>query len=315
MANALAERGPANTQTVAAVVVTYNRKALLKRCLDAIFAQSRRVDRLFVIDNCSTDGTPDFLEKEGFLQEPVVEYVRLPENMGGAGGFHEGMKLAYEQGYDWMWVTDDDGVPMPDALSRLVESPCGAQLRGCTVLREDNPSGEELACGITTAQGVARGVGDLERLSDRDRAVDVLCLPFNGVLISREVVLRTGLPRREFFLWGDDTEYFLRARRAGFRAVAILDARFLHPPERMMARRVRIGPLSFGLQYSDDPFRFYLLVRNYTFISFRYDGLLSKRFLKLAAYPFLFPSRAGLILRAWYEGLTGRMAIARSKGR
>ena len=70
--------------SVAAIVVTYNRKELLGSCLHAILAQTRSCDRVFVIDNASTDGTPDFLFEHGFLDGPV-ELVTLPQNTGIAG--------------------------------------------------------------------------------------------------------------------------------------------------------------------------------------------------------------------------------------
>lgn len=309
------EGGGSGAQTVAAVVVTYNRKELLKRCLEALLAQTRPVDRIVIVDNCSTDGTPEFLEAEGFLQEPVVEYVRLPENMGGAGGFHEGMKRAYEQGYDWLWVMDDDGVPAAEALSRLVDCPLAASIRGCAIVLDDDVSGERLVFITETPSGIIRRVEELEHLSGQEGAVETHGLPFNGVLISNKVIEKIGLPKKEFFIWGDDLEFFLRARRAGFQPIIVVGARFFHPPERTLQKKVYAGILSFSLHYSDDPFRFYLLVRNHTFISLRYDGLFSKRFLKLVMYPLVFPGRTLLIMRAWFEGLTGRMALVRPKAR
>lgn len=85
---------------VAAVVVTYNRKELLRECLNALLNQTRPLDEIIVIDNASTDGTQEMIAKEF----PYITYVLMSENIGGAGGFHEGMKLAYEKGYDWIWV-------------------------------------------------------------------------------------------------------------------------------------------------------------------------------------------------------------------
>lgn len=87
---------------VAAVVVTYNRKELLRECLQALLNQTRPLDEIIVVDNASTDGTDQMIPEEF----PQITHVRLPENIGGAGGFHEGMKLAYEKGHDWIWVMD-----------------------------------------------------------------------------------------------------------------------------------------------------------------------------------------------------------------
>ena len=104
-------------ERVCAVIVTYNRKALLKECLEAVLAQTRPPDHVLVVDNASTDGTAEMLREEF----PQVEVLRLPENQGGAGGFHEGMKRAYEEGFDWLWLMDDDTIPRPEALEALLE--------------------------------------------------------------------------------------------------------------------------------------------------------------------------------------------------
>lgn len=75
-----------NLPSIAAVVVTHNRKIMLVDCLRAVFSQSQPLDRVFIIDNASTDGTRAFLESEGFLSDLRCVYIRLEVNEGGAGG-------------------------------------------------------------------------------------------------------------------------------------------------------------------------------------------------------------------------------------
>lgn len=105
--------------TIAAVVVTFNRKELLKNNIAALLQQTRLPDKIFIIDNHSTDGTEMLLHDLGYLQNPIIKYIRLPENTGGAGGFHEGIKAAYEEGCDWIWGMDDDAIPDNYALYEL----------------------------------------------------------------------------------------------------------------------------------------------------------------------------------------------------
>ena len=117
-------------ETVCAVVVTYNRKTLLLECLEALRKQTRPVDGIYIIDNASTDETPEVLKESGYIPElppselaepyeiehqisnlvngePIkIFYVRMHENTGGAGGFYEGVKRGYEKGYDWLWLMD-----------------------------------------------------------------------------------------------------------------------------------------------------------------------------------------------------------------
>ena len=80
--------------TVAAIVVTRNRPALLKRCLGAIDSQTYAVRRLVVVDNASDEPTQEFLAGEVARRGADFHLIRLEENTGGAGGFHEGMRAA-----------------------------------------------------------------------------------------------------------------------------------------------------------------------------------------------------------------------------
>ena len=105
--------------SVFAVVLTYNRKDLLRRCLDCIFAQSRACDRVIVIDNCSSDGTSQMLSREWAGR---VEVHTLSRNVGASGGFNVGIRVAYQAGAEFVWVMDDDVLPEKDALAKLLDA-------------------------------------------------------------------------------------------------------------------------------------------------------------------------------------------------
>jgi rhamnopyranosyl-N-acetylglucosaminyl-diphospho-decaprenol beta-1,3/1,4-galactofuranosyltransferase len=131
------------SDSVCAVVVTYNRKNLLIECLEALRKQTRPIQGIYLIDNASTDGTPELLLEKGYIselppknveepwekeftiqnltngEEIKLYYVRMHENTGGAGGFYEGAKRGYERGYEWLWLMDDDAEPKEDALEIL----------------------------------------------------------------------------------------------------------------------------------------------------------------------------------------------------
>src|SRR5690606_27933775 len=97
---------------------------------------TRPLQAIYIIDNASTDGTPELLHRMGYTPSPQggtltletpgnqekvkIIHIRLPENTGGAGGFHEGVKRAYNDGYDWIWLMDDDAEPLEDALEKLL---------------------------------------------------------------------------------------------------------------------------------------------------------------------------------------------------
>jgi GT2 family glycosyltransferase len=100
--------------SVAAFVLTRNRKVLLAECIRGLLGQTHPVDAIVVLDNASTDGTREHLAAEGLLDR--VRFERREENTGGAGGYREGVRLLQETGCDWLWLMDDDAEPRPDAL-------------------------------------------------------------------------------------------------------------------------------------------------------------------------------------------------------
>ena len=89
--------------SVAAIIPTYNRRDLLRRCLKALLAQTTALDEIVVVDNGSTDGTDQMMA----VDFAKITCVRLPSNQGSAGGFHHGVKYAYGKGYEWLWLMDD----------------------------------------------------------------------------------------------------------------------------------------------------------------------------------------------------------------
>lgn len=241
---------------IAAVVVTFNRKKLLLECLNALKNQTYPLDAIFIIDGPSTDGTPEALLKEGYITELPpkdydqyswetvsfiessktgkrikVHYVRLYEDVGGAGGFHEGVKRAYAEGYDWIWLMDDDAEPKEDALEKLINKiyliskitkvPIGFV---CSkVLWKD---GSVHKMNVPQIQPL---VNDLP-FSTFDK-LDVLLIracSFVSVLINREAIKKVGLPIREFFIWGDDIEYTGRITNRGYLGLYVRDSIVYH---------------------------------------------------------------------------------------
>ena len=83
-------------EKVIAVVVTYNRQALLSECIAALRKQSRPLDAILIINNGSTDGTEAWL-----TQQPDIIFINQ-NNAGSSGGFSTGIKWAYENKYAWI---------------------------------------------------------------------------------------------------------------------------------------------------------------------------------------------------------------------
>ena len=108
------------TESVAVVIVTFNRADLLDRMLDGLAAQTRRPDAVIVIDNASTDHTRATLDARIERGDLALHVTTTERNLGGAGGFHIGVRAAYDGGWDRIWLMDDDVVPDPDCLAVLM---------------------------------------------------------------------------------------------------------------------------------------------------------------------------------------------------
>lgn len=191
---------------VCAVVVTYNRKVLLRQCLLALESQTRRPDAILVVDNCSTDGTDSMLSQEfGHLSS-----LRLPVNTGGAGGFHEGMKWAYQQGFEWIWVMDDDVEAMPEALATLLEFQTVSEF---IHPRRINDRGEPVPWeGVLDPTSGGKKAFGTDISFENGRAwISVNYGCFEGALIRRRIMERIGFPDKRFFIQGDDTIYGYQA--------------------------------------------------------------------------------------------------------
>lgn len=198
------------------MVVTYNRVELLRECLTALERQTRPVDLVLVVDNASSDGTPEVVERE----HPSAELVRLPDNRGGAGGFHEGARRAYDAGYDWLWLMDDDTIPTETALEELMRAP--EELAGL-------PRPLVLSSKVVMTDGPLHPF-NVSRVDERDpdrlvAAVERGFVPirytsFVSAFVHRDAFTAVGMPLAEYFIWMDDVEFTARVLRehAGFMA-------------------------------------------------------------------------------------------------
>lgn len=206
-----------------AVVVTYNRRALLERCLAALAAQSHAPDRILLIDNASTDGTADAAEIWAGSDPARHRIVRMSSNTGGAGGFARGIAEGLADG-GWLWLMDDDAEPDIDALGELLKV---ANQRS-DVYGSLAYHGE--ATSWTTTLRLPGGDVAVDRVADVPDVSEVNFLPFLGFMIHADLVNRIGLPDAGYFIAGDDAEYCLRARAVGARIHVVPTSLISHPP-------------------------------------------------------------------------------------
>ena len=134
---------------VGAVIVTHNRKEMLEKCKEVVYFQEYPVKYIVIIDNNSNDGTEEMVNNKK-LKYPNIIYIRLHENIGGAEGFNFGIREICKFDVNYVWLLDDDTIPLKDTLKKLVEKydlefVDKMDYMCSTVLWQDN-----LACRINT---------------------------------------------------------------------------------------------------------------------------------------------------------------------
>jgi rhamnopyranosyl-N-acetylglucosaminyl-diphospho-decaprenol beta-1,3/1,4-galactofuranosyltransferase len=198
--------------TVAAAVVTHNRKRLLVECVEAILGQTRPVAHVLVVDNASSDGTAEHLRERG-LFDRGVDYLRLEENRGGAGGFSEAVRRGRELDCEWLWLMDDDAEPAPDSLERLLDAPEAADPKVVALAPKVEYASGSL--DLTQRGHFKRRLRYLGEAAYANGNAEIGYTSFVGSLLRTSAARALEPPRAEFFVWGDDVEYSLRLRDRG----------------------------------------------------------------------------------------------------
>jgi rhamnosyltransferase len=306
------------TLDVAAVTVAFNAGHLLPHHIDALLRQTRPLQEIIVVDNASSDGTSALLAE----RYPQVTVLRMPENLGAAGGWAAGLSYAaIEKGHDWVWTFDQDSVPESNALETL--------LAGLQEL-----DGREKDVGMVVPVAVHRETatqyhpllwrdGFVKPSTEQTRQpiwfADVAIA--SGSLVLREVIYEVGVPRADFFMDISDFEYCLRIRSRGYRIAVISRAEMSHE----IGNTREVGLPGYKRSWiNQPPFREYYISRNLTYLAWHFYPNLST---KISLVRHLAAHFAGVLLfssdglacairlvQGFGDGLRGRLGIRMRPG-
>ncbi|MGN8119653.1 glycosyltransferase [Labrys sp. 22185] len=209
-----------NTITgICAIIVSHNRPTLLRETIESVTRQTLPCD-ILIIDNASGADTVQII-KEAQAVNPNLAAKFLTQNIGGAGGFHEGLKEAWRMGYGGFWLMDDDTIAGADALGALV-----AAHEDISTITGRNPS--FVCSNVRWVDGSPCKINVpvlapswLDYAQARRPYLPVRHASFVSLLIARKVVEKHGLPLKEYFIWFDDSEYTYRISRDGNGAIAL----------------------------------------------------------------------------------------------
>lgn len=218
------------TPRVAAVVLSWNRRADTLACLRSLRGVEYEPLDAIVVDNGSRDGTPEAV----VAAFPDVELIRNGSNLGYAEGMNAGMRRALDRGAEYVLLLNNDTAFDRGFLARLVEegerSPGAAAL--CPQINFASPPHLVWYAGarFDPARGYhGRMTGYREPEWEQPagvRETDRACGA--AMLIRREALERVGLFAPALFAYDEDTEWSLRARRRGYSLLVVPESRVWH---------------------------------------------------------------------------------------
>jgi hypothetical protein len=290
-------RGP----VVHAATVNWNRYEDTVACVRSLERSTYPLARIVVLDNGSTDGSGDRLERD---LRPGVEVLRSRVNEGFASGANACLRHALSSGADLVFVVNNDTEVDPDCVLLLVEALASdpeAVVAGPAILFHARPdrvwqgggSFSRWRAGLAVP-GKGRRTGDLPRQPER-----VSFLTWCAVLVARRALERVGSLDPAYYFYYEDLDFSLRVREAGMPMVFVPRARVWH----------KIGDVA---RDRTSPFVFYHLGRSSTLLfRKRFRGLYSWYGIALQ-YLLYTPHRLWQALRggagresvrAWFQGL------------
>jgi glycosyltransferase involved in cell wall biosynthesis len=198
-------------------------------------------------------------------QSDTVRHLRLAKNVGGAGGFNAGVKAAFADGFEQIWISDDDAYPEPDALELLIDGLARFQAEtghapsfACSAVRWIDGSWCEMNTPAT--------VWDWPRFYRDDmRYFLVRSCSFVSVLIPRWAVRAHGFPIKDYFIWYDDAEYTQRLAKS-YPGIFVPDSLVIHDVAANHG-------VNYGMITDDTLWKFRHGARNETSFRLREQGL------------------------------------------
>lgn len=223
--------------TLDIAIVTYNRLEKLKKALLHYEQQTSAFRNLIIVNNCSTDGTSEFLKEycsqEHYKFQTIL--INTDENLGGSGGFYLGQKKALELNADWVMVADDDAYAAPDMVEQFynfiehhdsskISAVCAAVYNSDNTINTYHRRRISIhKCTIFNSHGV-----NINEYQKKEFNIDLLS--YVGSFINKKALKKIGTVNRHYFIYHDDTEHSLRLKKYG-PIITVPNIRITHDDE------------------------------------------------------------------------------------
>lgn len=235
-----------------ALIVTFNRLEKLKICIEA--SRNAGFETIVVVDNCSTDGTGDWLQK---IAGETLKVLTPEQNIGGAGGFYYGLNYVLEQiTFDWLFLYDDDAYPRHDVLTAFYRVQQGQSYQAYCAKVLDS-AGHRCKMNIPFKRFPGSFIDSIhyaffrnDFIADESVQSDVVSLSFVGAILNPDFIknnLKYLYP--ELFIYFDDVYFSYGAVISG--------AKICYTPTVMFTHDVL-----FSKQTLNQEWKVYYLIRN-----------------------------------------------------
>lgn len=205
------------TPKVFVVILNYKVADLVERLIKILQSSSYKNLQVVVVDNNSNDQLGEIIQKY-----KDIHFIQNDDNLGYAGGNNVGIKFSLEKGADLVLILNPDITLRTDTISNLVRELVAknADVAGPKIYFKGS-SKIWFAGGILdkkNALGVHRGVDEEDR-GQYNKAEEVDFITGAAILIKREVFEKIGYFDENYFLYLEDLDFCLRAKKSGFRVL------------------------------------------------------------------------------------------------
>ncbi|WP_409303474.1 glycosyltransferase family 2 protein [Peribacillus sp. SCS-155] len=301
-----------NSASAAIILLNWNGYHDTFECLKSLESLTYPNFHVFVVDNASYDDSFIKLtsDQESGEFNINITLIQSGSNLGCAGGNNVGFRTAYEQGFDYYWMLNNDTYVEPDSLSKLIEVMDRDKKIGIVGSKIYNANNNLLwfaGGSINPYLGTSTPFGiDEEDCGQYDKMKEVDFIVGCSMLFRKEVIQLIGFLEEDYFIYYEDTDWNIRAKKAGWKIVYV--------PESIVYHKESSSTKSADLS----PYYAYYLIRNgylmvsrnnakYKWIAFLY------LFFRVIKFHILYviksdnkAKRSSMILKGAFHGLTNK---------
>lgn len=258
---------------LAIVIVNYNTGEYLKKCIDSIFNQKSKYKyEIYVIDNNSSDSSYTFIHKE----YPQIKLILNKENLGFAAANNQALRQCNS---DYILLLNPDTEIVDNAIDRMLEYLKNGeyQLLTCKLLNSDLSLQKSIyEFEVPTKIFFKKRVNQLKRIItkvpdfdtirankfDHNKDTEIDWARGAVLMFSKEVIDKIGLLDEDYYIYAEEEDFYLRAKRNGFKAFYLSNVSIIHHGK-VSSKNFKIKLFLIGLKS-----RYIFYRKNYSYFQY-----------------------------------------------